>query len=78
MGYGDNARMSPSMSTVRRSAPSTVKQQVSPSKPEWNMAQGYDDFFNREDDKSDDNLKIEDSFDHREHLCMTQAVHKAA
>src|SRR5882762_3682862 len=78
MGYGDNARMSPSMSTVRPLAPSTAKQQVSPSKPEWNMAQGYDDFFNEEGDESDDELKIKDGFDHREHLHMTQAVHKAA
>jgi hypothetical protein len=78
MGYGDNTRMSPSMSTVRQSAPSTAKQQASPSKPKWNMAQGYDDFFNEEDDQSDDNLEIKDGFDHRECLCMTRAIHKAA
>jgi hypothetical protein len=78
MGYGDDARMSPSMFTVRPSAPSTAKQQVSPSKPKWNMAQGYDDFFNEEDDESDDDLEIEDSFDHRECLRMTWTIHKAA
>jgi len=33
MEYGDDARMSPSMSMVRPSAPSAVKQQVSLSKP---------------------------------------------
>jgi len=55
-----------------------VKQQASPSKPKWNMAQGYDDFFNKEDDESDDNLEIEDSFDHRERLRMTRAIHKEA
>jgi hypothetical protein len=78
MGYGDDAHMSPSMSTVRQSAPSMVKQQASPSKPKWNMAQGYDDFFNEEDDESDDDLEIKDGFDHRECLRMTWAIHKAA
>jgi hypothetical protein len=78
MGYGDDTRMSPSMSTVRPSAPSMVKQQASPSKPKWNMVQGYNDSFNKEDDESDDDIKIEDSFNHREHLHMTQAIHKAA
>jgi len=42
------------------------------------MAQGYDDFFNEEDDESDDDLEIEDGFNQRERLCMTRAVHKAA
>jgi len=27
---------------------------ASPPKAKWNMAQGYDDFFNEEDDESDD------------------------
>jgi len=29
------------------------------------MVQGYNDSFNKEDDESDDDIKIEDSFNHR-------------
>jgi len=42
------------------------------------MSKGYGDFFNEEDDESNDDLEIEDGFDHREHLRMTRAIHKAA
>jgi hypothetical protein len=42
------------------------------------MAQGYKDFFNDEHSKSNNDLKIEDSFENRERLHMTRAIHKAA
>jgi hypothetical protein len=74
----DNSCTPPSMSTFRPLGPSMAKHHASPSKPKWNMVQGYEDFFNEEDSESDDNLKIEDGFDNREHLHMTQAIHKAA
>jgi len=47
-------------------------------KAKWDMSKGYDDFFNEEDDESYDDLEIKDGFDHRERLCMTRAIHKAA
>ena len=65
-------------STVIPPGPSMAKPLASPPMAKWNMAQGYDNFFNEEDDESDDNLEIEDGFDQREHLRMTRAVHKAA
>jgi hypothetical protein len=63
---------------VKPSGPSTAKHHASPSKPKWNMVQGYEDFFNDEDSESNDNLEIEDGFENRERLHMTRAIHKAA
>ena len=78
MDDGDNKRNSPGPSMLIPPGPLMAKPLASPLKAKWNMAQGYDDFFNKEDDESDDDLEIEDGFDQREHLRMTQAVHKAA
>jgi hypothetical protein len=78
MEDGDKAHKSPGSSTVGLPGPSMVKPSVPPSKAKLDMAQGYDNFFNKEDDQSNDDLEIEDGFNHRERLCMTRAVHKAA
>jgi hypothetical protein len=78
MEEGDKTRKSPGPSITNPPGPSVVKPSVSPSKAKWDMSKGYNDFFNEEDDKSDDVLEIKDSFDHRERLRMTQAIHKAA
>jgi hypothetical protein len=78
MDDGDKKRNSPGPSMLNPPGPSMVKPLASPPKAKWNMAQGYNDFFNEEDDESDDDLKIEDGFDQRERLRMTRAVHKAA
>ena len=78
MDEGDNKRNSPGPAMLIPPGPSMAKPLASPPKAKWNMAQGYDDFFNEEDDESDDDLEIEDGFDQRERLRMTRAVHKAA
>jgi hypothetical protein len=70
MEDGDKTCKSPGPSTTNPPGPSMAKPSVSPSKA---MSKGYDDFFNEEDDESDDNLEIKDGFDH-----MTRAIHKAA
>jgi hypothetical protein len=71
MGDRDNTHTPPSTSTVKPSGPSTAKHHASPSKPKWNMAKGYEDFFNDEDSESNDDLEIKDGFENRERLCMT-------
>jgi hypothetical protein len=48
--------------------PLTAKPSVSLSKAKWDMAKGYDNFFNGDDSDGDNNIKIEDGFDDREHL----------
>jgi hypothetical protein len=78
MEDGDKTHKSPGPSTANPPGPSLAKPSVSPLKAKWDMSKGYDDFFNKEDDESNDDLEIEDGFDHREHLRMTQAIHKAA
>jgi hypothetical protein len=78
MEDGDKTRKSPGPSTMNPPGPSMAKPSISPSKVKWDMSKGYDDFFNEEDDESNDDLEIEDGFDHRECLRMTQAIHKAA
>src|SRR5882762_378585 len=74
----DKTRKSPGPSTTNPPGPSIAKPSVSPSKAKWDMSKGYDDFFNEEDDESNDDLEIKDGFDHREHLHMTRVIHKAA
>src|ERR1700676_369331 len=71
MEDGDKTRKSPGSSTAGLPGPSMAKPSVSPSKAKLDMAQGYDNFFNEEDDQSDDDLEIKDGFDHRERLSMT-------
>jgi hypothetical protein len=78
MEDGDKTRKSPGPSTTNPPGPSMAKPSISPSKAKWDMSKGYNDFFNEEDDKSDDDLEIEDGFNHRECLRMTWAIHKAA
>ena len=78
MDDGDKKCNSPGPSMLNPPGPSMAKPLISPPKAKWNMAQGYNNFFNEEDDESDNDLEIEDGFDQREHLRMTQAVHKAA
>jgi hypothetical protein len=63
MDDGDKKHNSPGPSMLNPPGPSMAKPLVSPLKAKWNMAQGYDDFFNEEDDESDNDLEIEDSFD---------------
>ena len=71
MDDGDSKRNSPGPSMSIPPGPSMAKPLASPPKAKWNMAQGYNDFFNEEDDESDDDLKIKDGFDQRERLHMT-------
>ena len=71
MEDGDKAHKSPGSSTVGLPGPSMVKPSVPPSKAKLDMAQGYDNFFNEEEDESDDDLEIEDGFNQRERLRMT-------
>ena len=75
MEDGDKTRKSPGPSTTNPPGPSMAKPSASPSKAKWDMSKGY---VNEEDDESDDDLEIEDGFDHRERLRMTRAIHKAA
>ena len=78
MEDGDKTRKSPGPSTTNPPGPLMAKPSISPLKAKWDMSKGYDDFFNEEDDESYDDLEIKDGFDHRERLCMTRAIHKAA
>ena len=78
MDDGDKKCNSPGPSMLNPPGPSMAKPLISPPKAKWNMVPGYNDFFNEEDDKSDNDLEIEDSFDQRERLRITRAVHKAA
>jgi len=71
MDDGDKTHNSPGPSMSNPPGPSMAKPLVSPSKAKWNMAQGYDDSFNEEDDESNDDLEIEDGFNQRERLHMT-------